>query len=299
MKEESAHRRMTPWIRLDVAVLTDAKLRRARARGLWPIVLLVLKQCGGVIPTGDLDAELLAQDLDGLLDAAGVQERLDALKREGLLIHGTYKVKVSRGEREITGWTTPHWKSFQPDERSRRGGPVGPQAAETPADLGPATPPAVAATEAVPRASVQPPTAATLEAPAVPDAVAQAAFRRASAIDLNEFLKDPESFGGDWASLGPAIRERVIGLWKRLPDTMATDGLARLLKEFGEPTMTEALRRMAEDTFTNPKPSDVRRRCEEIKRTQSRPGGGGQAPTGRFNGGNPIQMRPAGAGRNT
>lgn len=272
------HRRLTSWIRLDVPILTDAKLRRARARGLWPILLLVLKQSGGVVPTADLDPELLAQDLDGLLDAQGVRERIEGLKREGLLVHGTYTVKIGRGEREVTGWTTPNWRSYQPDERSRRGGFVGPRATEPRAES------AKAATRPRPPS---PPEPVDAEATA-------SAFRRAAVVDTAEFLSNPELFGAQWVSLGPDTRKGVLALWKRLPDTMATEGLARLQQEMGEATVCEALRRLTEDSWSNPKPGDVRRRCEEIKRTQKNAGAAGRPAAGRFQSANPIPMKFAG-----
>lgn len=262
-------RRLTPWLRLDVSVLTDAKLRRARARGIWPLLLLVMKQGGGVIATEDLDPELLAQDLDGVLDAAGVADRLDALKREGLLVHGTFTVKIGRGSREVDGWTTPNWRNFQPDERSRRGGHVGPQPVER-----------------------RRPAPSAPRAAAAPQRDLEQAMQRVDAVAVAaDPLADPAAFGPEWAGLDADVRRAVMDVWKRIPDVMATDGLVRLHSDFGPQTMTEALRRMREDNWTNPRPSDVRRKCEEIQRSVR--GRGAQQPANGRLQGRPMAMTPA------
>ena len=93
-----------PWFAMAANVHADARVRKARARAVWPWVLCRLKDGGGVASDDDLDPWRASDDLDGDVSEARAGEVLAALRSVGLL------VPASGG-----GWTTPNWARYQGD----------------------------------------------------------------------------------------------------------------------------------------------------------------------------------------
>jgi hypothetical protein len=100
------------WIRLDTDMHADIKLRKARARIIWPWILCRLKTGDGTIADDELDPAIAAEDLDHSVSEARASEMFAALKDVGLLV-------PSAG-----GWTSPRWSDQPADstnaERQRR-----------------------------------------------------------------------------------------------------------------------------------------------------------------------------------
>ena len=109
-----------PWIRLDSGFYLDRRLRAAgsEARLIWPHILCLLRQHGGMLSDGDLDPEALA-DVIGA-DSVTWDSGIAGLKKAGLLVFDTQERHRGRGiYQEVSGWVTPNWNYYQPDHRAR------------------------------------------------------------------------------------------------------------------------------------------------------------------------------------
>lgn len=103
---------MSLWAKLHQDMHADARLRKARARTIWPWVICRLRDGDGVASDNALDPWRASDDHDGDISEAQAVEKIASLKAVGLL------VPVEGG------WATPNWIRIQSDptnaERQRR-----------------------------------------------------------------------------------------------------------------------------------------------------------------------------------
>ncbi len=92
------------WLALTQDMHADARLRKARARAIWPWILCRLKDGGGSASDNDLDPWRASDDHDGIFSEAQASEMIASLQSVGLL------VRADDGR-----WSTPNWKVYQSD----------------------------------------------------------------------------------------------------------------------------------------------------------------------------------------
>jgi len=95
---------MSIWLALAHDMHADAKLRKAKARAIWPWVLCRLKDDGGSASDNSLDPWRASDDHDGIFSEDQAAAMLASLRSVGLL------VRTDDGR-----WTTPNWRSYQSD----------------------------------------------------------------------------------------------------------------------------------------------------------------------------------------
>lgn len=95
---------MSIWLALAHDMHADAKLRKAKARAIWPWVLCRLKDDGGSASDNSLDPWRASDDHDGIFSEEQAAEMLKSLRSIGLL------VRTDDGR-----WTTPNWRNYQSD----------------------------------------------------------------------------------------------------------------------------------------------------------------------------------------
>lgn len=92
------------WLALAHDMHADAKLRKAKARAIWPWVLCRLKDDGGFASDNSLDPWRASDDHDGIFTEEQAATMLASLRAIGLLI------RTDDGR-----WTTPNWIRYQTD----------------------------------------------------------------------------------------------------------------------------------------------------------------------------------------
>ena len=74
------------WVKLHHETWTDARLRKARARAVWPWVLWRASVYDNAIPAHALDPWAISDDMDGVVSEESARAALDGLLRVGLLV---------------------------------------------------------------------------------------------------------------------------------------------------------------------------------------------------------------------
>jgi len=100
------------WLKLYQDTHADARLRKARARAIWPWVLCRLKDGDGFATDADLDPWRAADDHDEVFTEAEAAGMIERLKSAGLLVSTD------------CGWACPEWERHVGDptnaERQKR-----------------------------------------------------------------------------------------------------------------------------------------------------------------------------------
>ena len=110
----------TPYLFLYARAYEDVKLVLAgwEATLLWPHVLCLLKQRGGVFDDDESSPEFVAATLRCPVEIASAG--MAGLKRAGLLVDGSRRCPGGAGgSHERTGWVTPSWDKWAVDRRER------------------------------------------------------------------------------------------------------------------------------------------------------------------------------------
>jgi hypothetical protein len=109
--------RIRPYLKLHTFWQTDAKVRKARAVVVWPLVLTLLKQNNGFCSDDDLDPDVMAETLQ-VVSAEDIARAISGLKSVGLLVFGSATKHVNQHKSvEMSGWCTPKWDQYQADAR--------------------------------------------------------------------------------------------------------------------------------------------------------------------------------------
>lgn len=100
------------WLKLYQDTHADARLRKARARAIWPWVLCRLKDGDGFATDDELDPWRAADDHDSVFSEADAAAMIERLKSAGMLVSTD------------CGWAYPEWERHVGDptnaERQRR-----------------------------------------------------------------------------------------------------------------------------------------------------------------------------------
>lgn len=103
---------MSYWLKLYQDTHADARLRKARARAIWPWVLCRLKDGDGFATDDELDPWRASDDHDSVFTEAEAASMIERLKAAGLLVSTD------------CGWACPEWERHVGDptnaERQRR-----------------------------------------------------------------------------------------------------------------------------------------------------------------------------------